>query len=161
MHSCACRNIHFRDIHLQKHRPVGFAFHFDKDAQSRSVYPHSQMAAHENICIEHVYMEAEVPNLLFLKTPVKGLRVVRSELDNTMILVKDVRTPGIAYDETEIVLEGCTFRGEGAQRLVQIQGKRTAWVETFHSRVENPGYVPLADRGVRIGRNDIGLRLVE
>jgi hypothetical protein len=159
MYGCGCRNIHFRDIHLQKHRPVGFAFHFDKDANSRSVYPNAQLVPHENICIENVYMEASVPNLIFVKTPVKNLRIVRTEFDRTMILVKDVRTPGVSYEETDIALEGCVFRSEGAEKLVRIQGRRTAFVETFHSRIVQDGYTPMADPGVRIGRNDIGLQV--
>ena len=49
IYNCGCRNIHFKDIHLQKEREVALSIHFDHDRYSRSVYPGSEMPVQENI----------------------------------------------------------------------------------------------------------------
>ena len=36
IYNCGCRNIHFKDIFLEKKRPVAFSVHFDHDKWSRS-----------------------------------------------------------------------------------------------------------------------------
>jgi hypothetical protein len=158
LHNCGCRNIAFRDIFLEKDRPVGFAFHFDKDWHSRSVYPGSELPVQENITFENIHRRGKIRWLMFVKTPIRQVRMTRCELTNTMLLLKHVGTEGVHYDPTDIYLDGCTFPADGTWPLVRVEGDRTGRISTWGSCVTGQGYDPIVPPCIGIGTNDIGLR---
>ena len=155
IYSCGCRNVVFRDIHLQKKRPYAFSFHFDMDNWSRSVYPGSVMPLQTGITFENIDMQAEIPYFIISRTPVDQLRITRSRLIGTQILLFGVGIPGAEYETTEIVFDGCTFDG-GDTPLVRIADNRSTTVRAYASSVRD-GYVPTAEGNAAILENDIGL----
>ncbi len=127
VYDCGCRNIHFKDIHLQKVRDVAFSLHFDYDNYSHSIYPNSILPVQENIILEHIYVENEIKSLFSITTPVDTLKIRNSELKDTTIDFKPyyLETSPV---KTTLVLENNTYGtkkdatvniGEG--RLVDIQ----------------------------------------
>ena len=104
--SCGCRNIVFRDIHLQKKRPVAFSLHFDKDVWSRSYYPNSEAPVQDNITFENVWVENDVPVFLSTKTPVGTVRVKDCRLGGSVFRFRHVGDEGITYPRTRLILDG-------------------------------------------------------
>ncbi|MCQ2770522.1 MAG: hypothetical protein MJ236_01835 [Clostridia bacterium] len=121
VYNCGCRNIHFKDIFLQKHRARAFAFHFDNDNYSHSYYPYANAPIQDNIVLENVYVQSEVPQLVGSTTPIGSLKVINCLLNNTSIRVADRGVPGIVYPPVNLTLSGCTIRGE--VNIVAAEGK--------------------------------------
>ncbi len=110
-YNCGCRNIHFKDIFLQKHRKTAFCFHFDNDVYSHSFYPYSDAPVQDNITFENVTVGSEVPFFIRATTPVGTVRVINSTLENSDIRFADRGVPGIVYPPTDLTLSGCTVKG--------------------------------------------------
>lgn len=112
-YSAGCRNIHFKDIHLQKNRPVAFSIHFDRDRWSRSYYPNSPSPIQENLTFENITVEAdEMPMLLWSLTPVSQVRFINCTVKDNVIRFAHVRAEGIVYPRTELLLDGTNFEKE-------------------------------------------------
>ena len=155
-HSCGCRNIVFRDIFLEKHRPVAFSFHFDDDNYSHSVYPNSVMPVQTDILFDNVIMNAPIPTFLYTITPVNQIKITNSVLQNTGIDLVDIGIEGIEYVKDDIVFSGVSFKGDGENTLVKAEGRRSAMVRSFMSHIEGD-FKPVVEGNVTIGVNDIGI----
>ena len=155
--NCGCRNIHFKDIFLEKKRPVAFAIHFDNDNWSRSYYPNSRAPVQKDITFENIYMLNRIPTLLMAKTPVNTIRFVNSAIWDSTVELKSVDTEGISYGETNILFTGCEFRGSGSQPLVLCRENRRAAVKICGSILEDPSSVHLTAGDVRVVESDIPL----
>lgn len=79
-YNCGCKNIKFKDIYIEKDRPVAFSIHFDNDNWSRSVYPGSSAPIQENITFENINISADVPVFLYSVSPLKNFIVSNSAL---------------------------------------------------------------------------------
>ena len=112
-HECGCRRIHFRDIHLEKHRPVAFSVHFDHDDWSRSVYPGSAMPVQSQITFEHVYVQSEVPVFLRSITPMDTVRILHCDLPDTRIRLETLPGEAGRYPEARFLLCDNTYAGGG------------------------------------------------
>lgn len=155
--NCGCRNIHFKDIFLEKKRPVAFAIHFDNDNWSRSYYPNSRAPIQRDIIFENIFMLNRIPKLLMVKTPVNSVRFVNSAIEDSTVELKCVDTEGIEYGETNLLFSGCEFRGSGENPLVLCRGNRTAAVKIYGSILEDPASVRKTAGRVRIVESDIPL----
>ena len=155
-HSCGCRNVHFRDIYLEKDRPVAFSIHFDKDNWSRSVYPNSDMPVQSGITFEGIHISGNVPTLLNVRTPVDAVRLVRAELGSSVISLCDVETPGAHYAPTAVLLDGCTVQ-PGARPLLEVSGHRAAMLRTTNTTLLPSAHPVQVAGAVAVGENDLGL----
>jgi len=134
-YNCGCRNVHFKDIFLQKKRPVAFSLHFDKDDYSRSYYPGSEAPVQENIIFENIYFQNDIPVLLYSRTPVDTVKLINSVMKNSEIQLEDIETDGIVYPKTNILFSGTTFRGKGG-RLISCNGRQKSEVKFIGSLPE-------------------------
>lgn len=104
--TCGVRDVVFRDIHLQKRRPIALSLHFDHDKYSRSYYPGAEVPVQDNIVFERVFVEADIPVLLQARTPVGCFTVRDSDIASSRIRLATLDTPGMVYDTTCVVLSG-------------------------------------------------------
>ena len=153
--NCGCRNIHFKDIFLEKKRPVAFSIHFDNDNWSRSYYPNSNAPVQKDIIFENIYMLSRIPTFLLAKTPVNAVKVINSVLEDSTIELKCVDTEGIRYETTHLLLSGCTFRGDGERPLVLCRGNRSATLKIVGSIQENENAGWKVQGDVKILESDI------
>jgi hypothetical protein len=86
-YDCGCRNITFKDIYIEKDRPVAFSIHFDHDKYSRSVYPGSKSPVQENIKFENVQVSGKISNFLRAVTSFKGFEIKDSNLGGGSIVM--------------------------------------------------------------------------
>ncbi|MCR5457303.1 MAG: hypothetical protein K6F14_04445 [Clostridiales bacterium] len=121
INNCGCRNIHFKNIHLNKHRPVAFCFHFDNDNNSHSYYPYSDAPVQTDITFEGIHYEAEIPYFLRSTTPVGSTKIINSELNNCKIRFAHRGVDGIKYNTSNVTISGCTFTGECS--IAAVEGR--------------------------------------
>ena len=112
LHNCGCRNIYFKNIHLNKHRPVAFSFHFDNDVYSHSYYPYADAPVQTDITFDGIHYEAEIPYFLRSTTPVGSIRIINSEIENSKIRFAHRGVEGIEYGTAKVEISGCTFKGD-------------------------------------------------
>ena len=109
--SAGCRNIVFRNIRLQKCRPVAFSLHFDNDKWSHSVYPYSKMPVQSNIRFENIKVEAPIRSFISSATPIENVTVSDCDLgesDVRLFCISGVE--GIDYGESDITIENSRHR---------------------------------------------------
>ncbi|MBE6665051.1 MAG: hypothetical protein E7603_02360 [Ruminococcaceae bacterium] len=154
-YTAGCRNIHFKDIHLQKKRSVAFSIHFDRNEWSRSYYPNAESPVQENITFENIISESEdLPVLLWTLSPVDRVHFKDCTLKNNFIRFGCLRAEGIVYQTTEIMLEGTNFTEE-IPLLVQCAPGRSIDLHVVNSKNKNFSSEIMGD--VRICESDISL----
>ncbi len=84
-YNCGCRNIYFKDIYIEKDRPVAISIHHDNDRWSRSVYPGSVAPVQENIVFENINILGKVPVFLSCISPLKQFEIKNSNLADAKI----------------------------------------------------------------------------
>lgn len=146
IYNCGCRNIHFRDIFLQKHRRTAFCFHFDDDNYSHSVYPGSTPPVQTGITFENVIQSAPVENIFRATTPVGSIKIINSFIGGGNICFARRAVPGLEYDDAEVTMTGVTFRGD--VHLSAEDGRR-ANIRIAASSTE-PGATVTADDGCAV-----------
>lgn len=128
VYGSGCRNVHFKDIFLQKKRPTAFSLHFDKDAYSRSYYPNATPPIQENIIFENIYFQNDIPELISAVTPIDTVKIVNSVIGDSKILLKNIETEGMEYKKTNILFSGTTFT-KNKFLLVEAEDGRSADVK--------------------------------
>ncbi len=117
VYNCGCRNLHFKDIHLQKVRETALSIHFDNDKYSRSVYPGSIMPVQENIVFENMVIQNKTGCMVRSITPVDTLKILNSvigtkEEGNSLVRLETLPGREGQYGMTQILLQGNTCYGD-------------------------------------------------
>lgn len=128
VYNCGCRNLHFKDIHLQKERETALSIHFDHDQYSRSVYPGSEMPVQENIVFENMVIQNKTGCMVRSITPVDTVKICCSvigtrEHGNSSIRLETLPGQEGNYPKTQILLSGNTCYGDPEQ-IVECQEGR-------------------------------------
>lgn len=103
-HSCGCKNIKFKDIFIEKDRPVAFSIHFDNDKFSRSVYPGSNAPVQEDITFQNINISGNVPVFLYAVSPLKNFKILNSKLGSSIIDLTELEQVSI-YPEADFSFE--------------------------------------------------------
>lgn len=150
------RNVTFRDIYLQKPRPVGLSVYFGKDRYSRSYYPNSELPIQDGIVFDGLHQQAEIPTLLSVVTPLKTIKIINSDIGDTKINLTNLGTDGMTYEPVNILMMGNTFKGNlSGQQLISTATGRTAKVKILGSIKENDSYSPTFGSGVIVQACDL------
>lgn len=106
--NCGCKNITFKNIVIEKNRPVAFSMHFDNDNFSRSVYPGSAAPVQENITFENIKVSGDVPVFMYAVTPVSNIKIKDSDLGEGTIEISSLKNVGeypidnFAFENTKV-----------------------------------------------------------
>ena len=106
-YNAGCRNIHFKDIYLQKTRGTAFSIHFDTDNWSRSYYPNSEAPVQSNIIFENIHIQNKITNLISAKTPIDNIKFIDLKWTRGDIVMNAI--DGLNYLPAKITLERTTF----------------------------------------------------
>jgi len=155
-YGAGCRNIHFKDIYLQKNRSIAFSIHFDKDEYSRSYYPYAKPPVQENLLFENVVVEAErIPCLLWSISPVDNVRFINCTLKNNSVHFDNILEEGISYPKTNLLFSGTRFTEE-IPTLIRCEEGTGASVSVvnsmndFQSKTEGTVLVKTADISLQV-----------
>ena len=136
-YTAGCRNIHFKDIRLQKTRPVAFSIHFDRNEWSRSYYPDAEIPVQENITLENILVESEdLPVLIWSLSPVDRVCLKNCTLKNNFIRLGRLRAQGIVYPTMDLTLDGTRFESE-IPLMVQCPPGRSVDLHVMNSKNKN------------------------
>lgn len=120
---CGCRNIHFRNIRLEKTRAQAFRLHFGNNRYSRSIYPGESFPMQENILLENIVCSGQVDSLLTANTPVDCVRIVHSTLNGNNIVFETLdEVPG-TYPPVRLLIEGTAFLGKKPCIVSSVPGR--------------------------------------
>lgn len=108
-YSCGCRNVSFKNITLEKKRPVAFSFHFDDDDWSHSYYPDSKMPVQENFSFENISVNNKIPILVNAVTPVDKISFKKTDFKDSVIMLDTIRSANNAYPVSELEFENVSF----------------------------------------------------
>lgn len=158
IYNCGCRNIHFKDIFLEKKRPVAFSVHFDHDKWSRSYYPFSEAPVQKDLIFENIFFLADVPVLITANAPVNAIKLINSVVENSRVNLAHIDLPGLDYGKTHILISGCTLRAHGETELVTAEPGRAATLKVLGSIVENDDMSAVVRGDVRVISSDIPVK---
>jgi hypothetical protein len=156
VYDAGCRNIHFKDIHLQKKRERAFSLQFDNDRYSRSVYPTATMSIQENIILENIYFENEIKQLVESVTPCDCLKIINSVIDNSTISLRSLPYKTEEYPEMKVLFSGNTFKGDGGC-IVDCDNGRSAAIKIVGSVLDDETTEFYTNGDVRIISSDIDI----
>ncbi len=162
-HTAGCRNIHFKDIHLQKKRNMAICLSFENSEWYRSYMPKSQAPMFENIIFENIIVENDVKCPIEIKTPVDHVKILNSSFGNSRIEVIDIGDERPAYTDTtdlhygkaDILMSGVTFKGEGEQPLINCSEGRECNVKIIGSAVQHDSYKPVVSKNINLLQCDL------
>lgn len=140
-YQCGCRNIHFKDIHLQKEREMALSIHFDHDQYSRSVYPGAKMPVQENLIFENITIENKIDCLVRSITPVDTVKIVNSTIYGKCMQLECLEEEKGNYGETQILLMGNTMRTPKDEVLIDCQEGRSCQL-TFVGNLTEESFYP-------------------
>ena len=158
IYNCGCRNIHFKDIFLEKKRPVAFSVHFDNDVWSHSYYPNSEAPVQRDLIFENIFFLADVPVLITANAPVNAIKLINSVVENSRVNLAHIDLPGLDYGKTHILISGCTLRAHGETELVTAEPGRAATLKVLGSIVENDDMSAAVRGDVRVISSDIPVK---
>lgn len=153
-YQCGCRNIHFKDIHLQKERDMALSIHFDHDAYSRSVYPGAVMPVQENLVFEHIIMNHKIGCLVRSITPVNTVKILNSVISSKLIQLETLEGAG-DYQKTKVLAMGNTYSGHEPMELVSCEKGRSCGLSVVGSLVEHDGFRAVISGDAVVEQTDI------
>ena len=160
IYNCGCRNLHFKDIFLQKKREIAFAINFENNNWAHSCYPYSVMPVQEDIIFENIFFQNDIPVLIFAVSPVNTIKLINSVMRDSKILISTLEdVDGLVYGNTDILMSGTTFKGATKGSIISCTGDRTATVKITNS-IAQSDFTPEADGNVTIISSDIPLHKV-
>ncbi len=155
VYNCGCRNIHFKDIHLQKQRDKALSIHFDHDQYSRSVYPGSEMPVQENIVFENLTVENKVDCLVRSITPVDAVRILNSSLTEGGIELECLPGQEGNYPDTRILISGNYLRGKTKSQLVRCDDGRSCSFKAVGNITEDSSYTGEISGDITVQQSDL------
>ena len=156
-YQCGCRNIHFKDIHLQKKRQTALSIHFDHDQYSRSVYPGAEMPVQENLIFENLVSEGELECLVRSITPVDTVKIMGSAIGDSRIELECLPELRDCYPDTHILLIGNTFRAEKKMELVRCGEGRRCRLTMAGNAALHAEFKPWTNGTVELERSDMAV----
>ncbi len=157
IYNCGCRNLHFKDIFLQKKREFAFAVNFENDKWAHSCYPYSVMPVQEDIIFENIFFQNDIPALIKVVSPINTIKLVNSVMAHSKIhLMTLPDVEGLVYGNTDILLTGTTFKGETEDVIIKCEGERSATVKITNS-IADEAFKPKYEGNVKIISTDIPL----
>ena len=127
---CACKNITFRRIHLQKKRHTAIACEWFVGKWARSYMKGGAMMPHSGIVLEDIFVENELNRAFFANGPIADLTIRNIVLGDAAIVLtgyaryEDEEFVGLTYPKTRLTLENC----HGAEEHLTVNSPASASV---------------------------------
>lgn len=120
---CACRNIFFNNIFLEKKRGYALSMSSSKNAWCRNYYPGAYVAAHDNIAFNNVVCTDEVSTLIYSASPFSSLRFSGCIFNGCNIELDNIHTDGMEYPEALITITDSVIKGQKGEFIKKADGR--------------------------------------
>ncbi|MDR0505331.1 MAG: hypothetical protein LBH32_00725 [Dysgonamonadaceae bacterium] len=137
IYNAGCRNIHFKDIYLEKDRDIAFSVHFDMGKWSRSYYPNSTAPVQSKLVFENIRMNGKLGNLIYSRTPVDEIKFINLNWKQGNISLNSVE--GLNYCNANIEMEKTAFNPQ-VKFNVNTDANRSIKLKIINSTVGNSDY---------------------
>ena len=127
-----CRNITFRNIHLQKKRGTAFGIDLDMGSYVRSYYPGSHPIPQENLTFENIFVENELIHLIYANYPVQNISLRNVHLGNSDIHFTSYPAEAIEYPEIRVQVANVP----GYEEKITVSGRCTVDVSAENKHCE-------------------------
>ncbi len=125
VYDCGCRNLHFKDIYLQKKRGMSaFGIDFNRDTYARSYYPGSKAGVQGDFVLENIHFQSDIPVMLRSNAPVDNIKIVNSDMYGAVLYFQDICAEGLDYPTSNVLVSGTTFKDNGG-RIVMCDGNQS------------------------------------
>ncbi len=104
-YDCGCRNVVFRNIHLQKKRNIAIAISLNNDVWARSYHNGCVMIPQENITLEKIYIENDIEALLYSNYPCDNIMVADTDLKDSKICFRAEKLDNLLYPTANVTLK--------------------------------------------------------
>ena len=163
LYNAGCRNIHFKDIHLQKKRNYAINLCFETSAYCRSYMPDSNAPKYENIVFENISVENEINVPLGIGVPTESVEIINSSLSGR-ISVESLADFEQSYTDArnlertavKLTLTGVTFKDDGEKSLVTCTPSAECDLKISHSKA-NDSFKPTISKNINLLSSDIPL----
>ncbi len=136
VYNCGCRNLHFKDIYLQKKRGMSaFGIDFNRDTYARSYYPGSKAGVQGDFVLENIHFQSDIPVMLRSNAPVDNIKIINSDMCGSLLYFQDINAEGLDYPTTKVLVSGTTFKGNGS-RIITCEGKQSVDIKIVGSLAE-------------------------
>ncbi len=105
VYDCGCRNIVFRDLHLQKKRDRAMQIALNDDDWARSYRPGCHPIPQGHFTFERIYVEGEINHLLYSNYPSEAIAFKDTDLKDCDIYFAAERLDGLVYPTVDITVE--------------------------------------------------------
>ncbi|MBO7169753.1 MAG: hypothetical protein J6W28_01080 [Clostridia bacterium] len=108
VYDCGCRNILFRDIHLQKKRDRAMQIALNDDTWARSYVAGCCPVPQGNLTFERVYVEGEINSVLYINYPSENITFRDTDLGSSKITFHAEELEGLCYPSVSLTLQNVT-----------------------------------------------------
>lgn len=155
---CGVRNVHFKNIYLQKNRYSAFSIHFDNDEYSRSYYPNCPSPVQSGLVLENVYQESEMwDSFIRVMTPIDTLKIINSKIKDARINMIDICVDGCDYGTQYLYFYKTSFFSNKSEFKIITNDYNLSNVkaEFVGCKKENQNVDLLVDDNIEIVRFDV------
>lgn len=158
LYNCGCRNLHFKDIFLEKKRSMAaFGIEYNNDTYAHSYYPGSTPVAQSGLIFENVHINDDViPWFIRSTSPVANIRIINCDIPCGAVYLKNAEIEGMEYPETDILFSGTTFK-ENDACVVNSEEGCFARIK-ISAGIEEDGYVASVKGNVDVMSSDINIK---
>ncbi len=136
IYNCGCKNLHFKDIYLEKKRGMSaFGVDFNRDTYARSYYPGSTPGIQGDFIFENIYFRSDIPVMLRSNAPVDNIKIINSDMCGAVMYFQNINAEGLEYPETKVLVSGTTIRSGG--RIITCDEGQSAVVKFLGSLVDD------------------------
>ena len=108
VYDCGCRNIVFRDIHLQKKRDRAMQIALNYDTWARSYYEGCTPVPQGGLVFERVFVEESINSVLYVNYPSENITFKDTDLASAKITFCAEKIEGLRYPMVALTLENVT-----------------------------------------------------
>ena len=112
VYNCGCRNILFRDIHLQKKRDRAMQIALNDDIWARSYVPGCSPVPQGDLTFERVFVEGEINSVLYINYPSESITFRDTNLSSSKITFHAEALEGLRYPSVDLTLQNVTHTSQ-------------------------------------------------
>ena len=105
---CGVRNVHLKNIYLEKKRNIGISFDLNYDTYARSYYVGCKPVPQTDVTFENVHIQADISCFVRANYPTGTVKIVNTDLKDSKVRFEGMEIEGLEYPEATLILENVT-----------------------------------------------------
>lgn len=111
-YTAGCRNIHYKNIVINRNRRCAFGFIQEVSEYCRSYFENSESPLQENITFENIRFNGDVEMFAWVNSPLDNVTIKNSHIGNAKIVNEPVMKDRLIYPEGKVFIENTEVTDE-------------------------------------------------